>query len=218
MSTHPLWDIPTRVFHWSLPLLVGLAWWSAEQERYELHEWIGFTLIVLLASRLVWGVVGSRHSRFSDFVAGPRRVLGYLRHGESPTPGHNPLGGWSVLALIGLLLVQAVSGLFNTDEVFYNGPLYYAVKGSVRDTMGAVHEVTFDLLLGLVCLHVLVVLYRQFLRKDRLISAMVAGSAPGRSGLAPAVATWKALVIVLVVAGLLYWGLQQAPPPPSSYW
>lgn len=210
---HPLWDIPTRLFHWLLPVLVGLAWWSAEYERYDIHEWTGFTLIVLLVSRILWGFLGSRHSRFSDFVAGPRRVFAYLRGESSPTPGHNPLGGWSVLALIGLLLVQAVSGLFNSDDVFFNGPLYYAAQSDLRDTMGTVHDVAFDLLLALVALHVAVVSYHQWGRRDGMIRAMLVGSARGKEGTAAPAAAWKALLIALIVAALLWWGLEQAPQP-----
>jgi len=210
---HPVWDLPTRLFHWALPVLMGLAWWSAETERYDIHEWTGLTLIVLLVSRIVWGFVGSRHSRFSDFVTGPGRVLAYLRGEGSPTPGHNPLGALSVLALISLLLLQAVSGLFNSDDIFFNGPLYYAAESDFRDTMGTVHDVAFDILLGLIGLHVAVVLYHQFWRKDGLVRAMVVGTAPGKHGEASPVAAWRALAIALVVAGLLWWGLEQAPQP-----
>ena len=210
---HPVWDVPTRLFHWFLPLLVGLAWWSAEYERYDIHEWTGLTLIVLLVSRILWGFVGSRHSRFSDFVTGPRAIIGYLRGEGSSTPGHNPLGALSVLALIGLLLLQAVSGLFDSDDIFFNGPLYYAADSDFRDSMGTVHDIAFDVLLGLVGLHVAVVAYHQWVRRDGMIKAMIAGSAKGKQGAAAPVAAWKALLIALVVAGLLWWGLEQAPQP-----
>ena len=210
---HPLWDIPTRFLHWSLVLCVALSWWSAEAERHELHEWMGYTLIVLLVTRLVWGFVGSVHSRFSDFLTSPTRVLAYLQGQGSPTPGHNPLGGWSVMALLSLLLLQAVSGLFNSDDVLFSGPLYYAADSDFRDLMGVVHDITFNVLLGLVALHVLVVSYHQWVKKDGMISAMLRGSAPGRQGRAAPVAWWKAALLATVVAGLLWLGLEQAPQP-----
>ena len=210
---HPLWDIPTRVFHWVLVAAVALAWWSAEQERYDIHEWTGYTLLVLVVSRIVWGFVGSVHSRFTDFVAGPGSIRAYLRGQGSPTPGHNPLGGWSVLALLTLLLLQAVSGLFNSDDILFSGPLYYAASGELRDTMGQVHDVAFNILLGLVALHVLVVLYHQLIRRDGMIRAMLVGSAPGRVGEAAPVAVWKALLLVALLALLLWLGLEQAPQP-----
>ena len=210
---HPLWDIPTRVFHWMLVAALALAWWSAEQERYDIHEWTGYTLLVLVVSRIVWGFVGSVHSRFTDFVAGPGSILAYLRGQGSPTPGHNPLGGWSVLALLTLLLLQAVSGLFNSDDILFSGPLYYAASGELRDTMGLVHDVAFNILLGLVALHVLVVLYHQLIRRDGMIRAMLVGSAPGRVGKAAPVAAYKALLLVALLALLLWLGLEQAPQP-----
>ncbi|KAA1194110.1 hydrogenase [Pseudohalioglobus sediminis] len=208
-----LWDVPTRVFHWSVVACVGLAWWSGEQGRNDIHEWTGYTLIVLVFARILWGVVGSVHSRFSDFVRGPGAVIGYLRGRGSPTPGHNPLGALSVLALLALLLAQGISGLFNSDDILFSGPLYYAASTDWRDTMGVVHEVAFDLLLVLVALHVLVVAYHQFMRKDGMITAMFTGRAPGRVGTAAPVAAWKALVLLALVAGLLWLGLEQAPQP-----
>ena len=93
---------------------------AAETENYEAHQWIGCLVIVLVFSRIVWGFVGSRHSRFADFVVGPSKVMTYLRGQGAASRGHNPLGGWSVLALLLLLLLQAVSGLFNSDDVFFS--------------------------------------------------------------------------------------------------
>ncbi len=208
-----VWDIPTRLFHWALVVIVALAWWSAEEEKYSVHEWTGYTLLALLLTRIVWGFVGSKHSRFSDFVAGPSRILAYLKGTAPESPGHNPLGGWSVITLLSLLLLQAVSGLFNTDDVFFNGPLYYAAEGEFRDAMGQVHDIAFNVLLGLVGVHVAVVCYHQWVKRDGMIRAMIAGSAPGRTGQGPLVASWKALVILLIVAGLIWLGLEQAPQP-----
>ncbi|MEH6586429.1 MAG: cytochrome b/b6 domain-containing protein [Halioglobus sp.] len=216
-SPHPLWDIPTRVFHWALVICVGLAWWSAEFERYQIHQWTGYTLIVLLLTRIIWGVVGSVHSRFNDFLAGPQTVLTYLRGQDSPTPGHNPLGGWSVLALISVLLLQAVSGLFNSDDILFSGPLYYAADQQLQEIMAVVHDVAFNLLLGLVALHLLAVLYHQFWRKEALVQAMWSGIATGRAGLEAPVSPWRAVLIAVVVGGLLWLGLEQAPQP-QSFW
>ncbi|TDG11979.1 hydrogenase [Seongchinamella unica] len=209
----PLWDLPTRVFHWSLVLCVSLAWWSAEFERYKLHEWVGYTIIVLLLSRLTWGFIGSVHSRFSDFIAGPARVVAYIKGKGSPTPGHNPLGGWSVLVLLSLLLLQAFSGLFNSDDVLFSGPLYYAADQQFRDLMGTIHDVAFNVLLGLVALHVLVVCYHQFGKRDGMITAMIRGSAGDRQGREAPQAPWKALLLAAIMAGLLWLGLEQAPQP-----
>jgi len=208
-----LWDLPTRVFHWLVVCCLPLAWWSAETERYELHEWTGCTLLVLVVGRIAWGFIGSRHSRFADFVTGPAAVRDYLRGDGATHVGHNPLGGWSVLLLLALLLLQAVSGLFNSDDALFNGPLYYWAEPGFRDAMGEVHEAAFNGLLALVCLHILAVSYHQFRRKEKLVQAMVRGRAQGREGREAPAPWWWAVLLVTGLAGLLWWLLAQAPGP-----
>ena len=121
---HILWDIPTRIGHWVLVACLPLSWWSAESQNYSLHQWLGYIVIIIVSSRVIWGFIGSRHSRFADFLVGPGSVLAYLRGQGGASAGHNPLGGWSVMAMLGLLLLQGVSGLFNSDDILYSGPLY----------------------------------------------------------------------------------------------
>lgn len=217
-NAYPLWDIPTRVFHWTIVCCLPLAWWSAEEENYELHEWLGYTVIVLVVSRIIWGFVGSTHSRFSDFLVGPRKVVAYLKGQGGSSPGHNPLGGWSVLLLLSLLLLQAFSGLFNSDDVLFSGPLYYAASGEFRDAMGKLHDIAFNGLLVLVCLHILAVLYHQLLRREALLPAMLKGRTPERSGTAPPASLWLAVLVLITVAAALWWGLAQAPQPQPIAW
>jgi cytochrome b len=213
----PLWDLPTRLFHWALVLLLPLAWWTAEEGEMERHQWVGYTLLVLVLFRIAWGVVGSRHSRFADFVHGPTRVLAYTR-GEAPAgAGHNPLGGWSVLVILTLLLLQAVSGLFNSDDVLFDGPLHYWAGTDLRGLMGEVHELAFNGLLAMVALHLVAVLFYQVRLRQPLLQAMWRGSADGREGQAPPVPLWRALLLV-VLASLALWGLIQAAPRPALPW
>ena len=216
-STNPLWDIPTRVFHWLIVCCLPIAWWSAEEERFDVHQWTGYTVLVLVSSRIVWGFIGSRHSRFTDFVVGPARVRAYLRGQGSSSAGHNPLGGWSVLLLLSLLLAQAISGLFNSDDVLFSGPLYYWADSGFRDAMGVVHDVAFNGLLALVFLHVVAVLYHQLKLKEKLLQAMLRGSAIGRVGTEAAAPWWRAVIIALLVGLALWWGLAQAPQPSLSW-
>jgi cytochrome b len=216
-STNPLWDIPTRIFHWLVVCCLPIAWWSAEEERFDVHQWTGYTVLVLVSSRIVWGFIGSRHSRFTDFVVGPARVRAYLRGQGSSSAGHNPLGGWSILLLLSLLLAQAISGLFNSDDVLFSGPLYYWADSDFRDAMGVVHDVAFNGLLALVCLHVVAVLYHQLKLKEKLLQAMLRGSAVGRVGTEAPAPWWRAVIIALLVGLALWWGLSQAPQPSLSW-
>lgn len=213
-----LWDIPTRIFHWLIVACLPLAWLSAETGNHEVHEWVGYTVLVLVLCRVLWGFVGSKHSRFSDFLVGPAGVLAYLRGRGASSAGHNPLGGWSVLALLSLLLLQAVSGLFNSDDVLFSGPLYFAADTGLRDAMGEVHDIAFNLLLGLVGLHILAVLYHQLGKKENLLQAMIRGSAPGREGRASPVPWWRAVLLLGLLALALWWGIQQAPQPAPMAW
>ena len=119
----PTWDLPTRIFHWALVLLIIDAWvsYSFGDVLMRWHMWNGYALLTLVLFRLMWGIWGSNTARFSGFVASPLRVVRYLRalaRGEDEHYlGHNPAGGWSVLVLLGLILVQGVCGLFASDDI-----------------------------------------------------------------------------------------------------
>jgi len=208
----PLWDLPTRIFHWALVLLVASAWASAELGANELHEWCGYSILTLVAFRIVWGFVGSTHSRFSDFVQSPSAVLRYFRGEWTRTPGHNPAGGWSVIVMLALLLIQGTTGLFNKDDIMFQGPLSHLVSSDTRDALGEVHEVNFNLLLALIALHVGAVMYYLHRRGENLVRPMITGgqSAGPGSRLAP---LWLALVVLTACGGLLYWLLSLAPAP-----
>lgn len=212
-----LWDLPVRAIHWLLAACVPAAWWTAEEGYMEQHAWIGYSVLVLVATRIVWGFVGSPQARFSDFLRGPRAAWAYLKGGAPNTPGHNPLGGWSSVALWLVLLSQAGSGLFNSDGILFDGPLYHAADTAVTDYLGNVHDLAFNVLLGLVALHVAVVAYYQFFAHKRLLGPMLHGYAEGRHGTGPARPWWWALLIAGAFAALL-WGVIELAPEPESYW
>lgn len=212
-----LWDLPTRLFHWGLVVAIPLSWWTAEQGDLDLHQWLGYTLLVMVVGRIIWGFIGSRHSRFSDFLKGPRAILAYMRGDGAESPGHNPMGGWSVVVMLLLILAQAVSGLFNTDDILFSGPLYSQVGVEFRDAMGVVHEVAFNVLLAMVALHICVVLYHQFKLKEKLIQAMIKGRAQGKEGRVATVSVWWAVVMVLMLAAGLWFGLSLIPKPVSIW-
>jgi len=210
-----LWDLPVRLFHWSLPLLVVTAWISAEYDAMDVHEWCGYTVLVLVGFRIVWGFIGSRHARFSDFLRSPAAALRYLRGLEPERPGHNPAGGWSVIAMLTLLAAQGVTGLFNSDDVSFEGPLVRALDRGSVDALAAWHEPNFWLLLALVALHIGTVLFYLLRRQKNLIAPMLNGGESSAAGTPRPL--WLALVVIAVLSGLLYWGLSLAPPPPAPF-
>ncbi len=197
------WDGPTRLFHWSLVVLVAGSWYTGETGMTEWHERCGLAILALLAFRLLWGFVGGRTARFADFVRGPASALRYLREtlaGRHPVHlGHNPLGGWSVLALLAALAVQATMGLFGTDEILYEGPLYGLVAEGTAVRLTGWHHLFFNVILALVAIHVTAVLAYALLLKTDLVRPMVTGwktmpaaEAPARIARTPA---WVALVL-----------------------
>lgn len=216
---YPLWDRAVRSIHWLfVPLLAG-AWWTAEEGHMQWHQWCGLSILVLVLTRLLWGFVGSPQARFADFLRGPRAVLAYLRGAPAGTPGHNPLGGWSTLALLLLLLAQALTGSFSADGVLFDGPFHYVFDSSVTDVLAQIHETLFNVLLALVGLHVLAILFYEKVRDQRLLWPMIVGAMPGRrEGTGPARPLYLALLIAAVLALGLWALIELAPEPPPSFW
>jgi len=167
-----IWDLPTRLFHWALVVCVVSLVVTAEIGGNAMvwHFRLGYTVLALLLFRLVWGFVGGHWSRFGTFLSSPARALRYLRGIHEPTDmvGHNPLGAWSVLALLLLLAAQVGSGLLSDDEIAFAGPLTRFVSGATVELATAYHsEVGKLLLLALVTLHVLSIVFYA-VKKSRL--------------------------------------------------
>ena len=221
MKSISLWDLPTRLFHWLLVLCVTGSLVSVNLGGTWMvwHERCGLAVIGLLSFRLAWGIVGSTHARFQEFVPGPAAISAYLK-GEWQGLGHNPLGALSVFAMLGLLGFQAVTGLFATDAIAFNGPLYRAVSSSWNDTITSWHKLTEWFIYGLIGLHIASVLFYTLVKKDNLIAPMITG----RKNVSAEVASerkgggWIALIVALVVAGIAIWlangGILPPPPPP----
>ncbi len=176
-----VWDLPTRLFHWTLVGLIGFLWLSAELGGAwtERHMMAGYALLTLILFRLAWGLVGSRTARFASFVRGPAAALAYLRSLRAPEPhpviGHNPLGGWMILLLLALLAVQGVTGLFATDDILVEGPLTHLVNSSTAATLTTIHRLTFKLLLAAAGLHILAALGYLVVKHENLIRPMITG-------------------------------------------
>ncbi|MEZ5729746.1 MAG: cytochrome b/b6 domain-containing protein [Burkholderiaceae bacterium] len=214
-----VWDLPTRLFHWCLALLVVAAFVTINVggNWVQWHFRCGYAILALLLFRLIWGVVGGRHSRFASFVVGPRAVLSYLREpADVPhAPGHNPLGALSVLAILSALTIQIVLGLFANDDIASEGPLAVLVSKETSDLLTSAHHAWKVAVIALIALHVSAIVFYRVARKRNLVAPMIAGDADspvpfepsrddaGRRLLALVVLAACALAVWLIVGGAL---------------
>ena len=212
-----VWDVPTRLFHWSILVLVFVSWLSADQGYMTVHLWSGSASLALVLFRLAWGVVGSTTSRFRDFLHPPRKVAGYLKAmagGDKPLyAGHNPAGGLMVVALIVILLAQALTGLFANDGLHFTGPLAIWVSEEASAQATTIHGLIFDGLLVLIWCHVVAVGFYLFVKGENLVRPMFTGKKP--HGHVPAGLTlnftrlYVALLLLVLTAAIVIWVVEQ---------
>jgi cytochrome b len=215
------WDLPTRLFKWTLVLLVLLGWVSHRYGDVTLtwHTWNGYAVLILLVFRLLWGVFGSSTARFGSWVPRPRAALHYgrdliSRSRRRPYLGHNPLGALMILALLLLLGAEAVAGLFTADSNgIFGGP--FALTDPMEDptrlhrTLSGFHHAAFNYLLALVALHVAVNLAYQFIKRDPVVAAMITGRKPREDFAdqpemkAPPAAAFRALLCLAAAAAIV---------------
>lgn len=187
----PVWDAFVRCFHWSLVTFFAISVISGKVggEWIVWHMRSGYVILALVTFRLMWGFVGGEYARFTSFLTGPIRSLkfakGLLGEEHEAVIGHNPVGGWMVVALLVLLATQAVLGLFSNDEIATTGPLARYVSDETSITLMSRHRNIGDLLLILVGVHIAAVLFHVFVKKEGIVRAMF----NGRKDLPPTLAT-----------------------------
>ncbi len=171
-----LWDLPLRVFHWSLVVAVTTAIVTGEigGEWMPVHAKAGLTVVGLVVFRIVWGLVGSTHARFLNFVPTWSKLHAYLK-GQWRGVGHNPLGALSVLALLGLLAAQVTTGLFSSDDISFNGPWFNAIDEALASRMGGLHKQFANILWWLMGLHVVAIVFYLLFKRENLVKPMVTG-------------------------------------------
>lgn len=208
-----IWDVPTRLFHWTLAALIAFSWWTAEQHEDELHIWSGLAVLSLLIFRILWGIVGSSTARFANFIRGPKAVIGYLQ-GSWRGIGHSPLGALSVIALLGLTMLQVGLGLIASDEDgLMQGPLASLVSPDTSEAAVDLHEDLFDVLLVFIGLHVAAIIFYK-LRGKGLLRPMITGKGDPEEGVEPMKPGkgWAAIVCLIVAIGITRWIIAGAPP------
>lgn len=175
-----VWDWAVRLFHWVAVLSVAMMWWTGEEGMMDWHRRLGIFLLGLLVFRIVWGVIGPPTARFSRMIAGPAAVIGYFRDlfagKHTPAFGHNPAGTLSVIAILLALAVQIGTGLFAVDvDGLESGPLSTLVSFEAGRQAAEIHEISFNVLVGLIILHVAAVATYLIFFRDNLIRPMVTG-------------------------------------------
>jgi cytochrome b len=192
---------------------IPFSWWSVKNHHTDWHIWSGCAIMTLLIFRLLWGFVGSSTARWSSFIRGPRAIRDYLG-GRWKGIGHNPLGALSVIALFLSVAAQVGLGLIAEDEDgLYTGPLYRLVSIGASDKARDIHELWFNVILGLAVFHIAAIIFYR-LRGRPLTKAMITGRAriePGTEPMRPA-KWWVALLCLGVSIGIVRWVIAGAPP------
>jgi cytochrome b len=221
-STTRVWDLPTRLFHWTLALAMVGSVASAKVGGNAMlwHFRLGYLVLALIAFRLLWGVVGGRWSRFASFIYAPATMLRYLRGQAQPAEhlevGHNPLGSLSVFALLGFIAMQLATGLVADDEIANVGPLNRLVSGDIAATATSWHKSWGQwALLALVALHIAAIVYYRVRHRKNLVQAMVTGDKTLPAGTPASVdgqpQRLLALALAALCAGVVAWLVQSGP-------
>ena len=209
-----VWDLPTRIFHWALAfcvfclLITGFSGGDAMPWHYR----FGYCVLTLLMFRLVWGIVGGKWSRFASFIYSPSNILRYLKGQGDPlhSVGHNPLGAFSVFAMLALLLAQVSTGLISDDEISAAGPLTKFVSDATVRLASSYH-VTIGkvLVIFLIVTHVAAIVFYLYKKRENLIKPMLHGDkllpASTPASVDTAGTRGLALVILLICAAAVYW-------------
>lgn len=172
-----VWDLPIRLFHWLLVACIigSLVTIHLFDSAVELHAYFGYCILTLLVFRIIWGFVGSKYARFASFVPNRESILNYLQ-GKSPRfLGHNPIGALSVFALLFVLSVQVVTGLFVDDEIAFQGPFAKYASNAVVSLLSEIHQGNQVVIYALITIHILAIGYYKKFKGENLIKPMITG-------------------------------------------
>ncbi|GAA4897477.1 cytochrome b/b6 domain-containing protein [Ferrimonas pelagia] len=204
-----VWDRVVRLSHWSLVVLVVGCWLSAELGAMEWHQTCAYLLLAVLVTRLSWGLFGSETARLRPLFRPPGAVVQYVRQWRSqrqPELGHNPAGGYMVLLMFALLSLQLITGLFASDDILTEGPLYGAISAEAAASLTSLHHLNFTWIKVAIGCHLLaIILYR--CKGIRLVPAMLTGYHQGVEGQVLLRQAWPALLLLGGMLAAVLWGL-----------
>jgi len=197
-----VWDVPVRLFHWLVAMLVAAAYVTWRLQWMAWHARVGDIMLALLLFRLVWGFVGSETARFSSFLASPGAAVQHLKYALLREPdrqiGHNPAGGWVVLLLLLLLLAETLTGLYVANDIADVGPLTELVPAGIANAIETSHRILWDVLLATIVLHVLAIAGYAAIKRQNLVRPMITGTKLLPPSFAPprmANPTWAVLLM-----------------------
>jgi cytochrome b len=208
-STIQVWDVPLRIFHWSLLLAIAAAYVTAEFGGSDWAQWhgrIGAFVMSLIVFRVVWGFVGTTHARFVNFVPTPARLIAYWR-GRWTGQGHSPLGALAVIALLLLVAAQIGTGVFSNDDVAFSGPLADRIGKDRSDALTGWHVDIFYVLVGMIALHVSAIAFYWLGRGANLVRPMITGRKEGHTNAAGAAPErlWLRFAFAVTLAVVSTW-------------
>ena len=214
-----VWDLPIRLFHWCLLIGIVLSFVTVKigGNAMEFHARVGYCVLTLIVFRVCWGLIGSHHARFINFVPSPKGLLNYLSGKAKVGLGHNPLGALSVLALLFSIGLQAVTGLFANDDIAFEGPLAKHVSNETVALLTSIHHQNEKVLIVLIVVHLCAIFYYQKFKGENLIKPMLLGdkeidpseeakSLPADMGRASKDGAWQrglALLLLSLIAVIL---------------
>jgi len=209
-----VWDLPLRLFHWLLVLLVVVSFVSAKigGNAMQFHLLSGYAILALLLFRILWGFLGGTHARFASFIRGPAAVISYLRglsgHEAGRHLGHNPAGAWSVILMLAVLLAQVATGLFANDDIATEGPLAKLVSKALSDRITGIHHLNVKLLYALIVLHLSAIAFYVFYKRENLVKPMLTGFKEAAAEVSDTAQkqgkTWIAALLLAACAGAVY--------------
>ena len=172
-----VWDLPIRLFHWLLAacILASFVTVKIGGNAMEIHARVGYCVLALIIFRICWGLIGSYHARFINFVPSPQGLVSYILGKSKAGLGHNPLGALSVIALISSVGVQATTGLFANDDIMFEGPFAKYVSNSTVSLLTSIHRFNETVLLILIALHLGAILYYYKFKGENLVKPMIVG-------------------------------------------
>lgn len=223
-----IWDLPTRLFHWTLAFCVTGSFVTIKMGGFVGMEWhvrFGQITFGLILFRLIWGVIGPHYARFNQFVRGPSTIWRYLRGEHQHIAGHNPIGSLSVVAMLILFGFQAFSGLFVSEDVFFtSGPLAH-LSSAWSSRLTGLHKLNEWPMLALIALHLAAILWHLFVHKQRLVKAMITGDTvldAAETHLAPqAQDTLRVRVSAILLGGAIAaftWWITTLTPSAASFY